>query len=175
MELLKHELIPIKGIGYFERYINYYFSSKLENTKTFSKITQIKCLQLLITVKEIHFLYLFFLKPVTIVQKMVHYDFGSLANVPFINGGAFLLYFNAIYCLDILYIKPVNMVTNVFNSIIIKRDGSFFIEKQYRSYPICIYFRYMLICIINMVQGFIVSIGKIIYVKLYILLIYIVR
>ncbi|KAI2799942.1 hypothetical protein BLOT_012153 [Blomia tropicalis] len=127
-----------------------------ENTKTFTKITQIKCLQLLITVKEIHFLYLFFLKPVTIDQKMVHYDFGSLANVPFINGGAFLLYFNAIYCLDILYIKPVNMVTNVFNSIIIKRDGSFFIEKQYRSYPICIYFRYMLICIINMIDiGFI--------------------
>ena len=161
MDILWNEIIPFKRINYIQRYIRNYYPTEVENWKMYYQSKQIKLYYFIVLVKIIHFAYLFLIfKPKNENDLMLHYDFATMGNVSFMNGNCIILAIMVIFFLNLLYFDFDNVIMKIANSILFCRDDSFFIEKQYRNIPICNYIRHLTVIIINIVQVFIIGIGK---------------
>ena len=161
MDILWRELIPIKGISHYQRYFNNYYP--LESEKNFQKFKQsekVKRFYWFMALYSIHTFYLFIYKPKTIDKQMIHYDYLSLANIPYANGAIFIVSAQIIYYMDSLYFKYDNILMFKCYSLIIKRDDSYFIEKRHLSILISDYFRYLAVILLNITQVFVIVVGK---------------
>ena len=161
MDILMNEIVPIKGIKYVEKYFRNYYPTEMENWEKYYQSKQIKLFYLITSLKIIHFAYLYlFFKPKNDNDLMFHYDYATMANLSFMNGNFILLIIMLMYCLNILYSHFDNIIMKLANSIVTRRDDSFFFEKQYRNIPICDYICYILLIVLNALQVFVFVIGK---------------
>ena len=161
MDILFSDLYPIKGIRYLQEYWKNYYSFESENWKKYYQSKKIKFFMKLLWIKAGHFLYLFIFPPKTLDKLMVHYDFANLSNLSFMNGFCILIVLMIIYFLHLLYFKFDNVVLKIGYYILFLGEDSFFIEKKYRSFPICEYIRFVSLSVLNLSQLFLATIGKI--------------
>ncbi|KAI2804968.1 hypothetical protein BLOT_003957 [Blomia tropicalis] len=161
MDILLSDLNPIKGIKYLQKYYRNYFPSVLENGKKYYQSKKIKFFMNLLWLKSVHFLYLFIFPPKTLDDKMIHYDFANLSNLPFMNGFCIFIVSMINYFLHLLYFNFDNLVLKISYQLIFLQDDSFFIEKKYRSVPVCEYIRYVALSVLNFFQLFLIAIDLI--------------
>ena len=161
MDILKNEIIPFKGIKYIQSFIRNYYPTKMENWKMYYQSKQIKLYYCMASIKGVHFAYLYlFFKPNNDDDLMLHYDYAKMANLSFMNGNNILLFFMVMFYLNLLYFNFDNVIMKLANSIIVHQNDSFFIEKRHRNIPICDYIRYLSLLVLNLLQVFIIVLGK---------------
>ena len=160
MDILLGDLNPIKGIRYLQNYYRNYYPSVSENGIKYYQSKKIKFFINLLWLKSVHFLYLFIFPPKTMDDKMIHYDFANLSNLSFMNGFCILIVLMTIFFLQLLYFNFDNIILKYAYQLIFLHDDSFFIEKKYRSFPVCEYIRYVALTVLYIYQFLLVAVGK---------------
>ena len=156
-----NEIIPCKGMKYIQRYIRNYYPTEMENWEMYYQSKQIKLFYFIASLKITHLVYIYlFFKPKNENDLMLQYDYWTMENLSFMNGNFILLIIMVMHNLNLLYFKFDNIIMNLTNSILTRRDDSFFIEKRHKDIPICDYIRYLFLIVLNILQTFILIVGK---------------